>query len=135
MLLGAITLTIVGGIWLFARPAASPDGPLPTAIVRTATPTPVPTAAPPTATPEPPAPGTIALGRHVQVVGTGASGLSIRSEAGTAAQRLGVANDGEDFVVAGGPQDADGYTWWFVRDEANPDREGWVAQDYLTPTE
>ena len=70
---------------------------------------------------------------RVQVIGTGTAGLSIRAEAGTAAERIDVAQEGESLLIAAGPQDADGYTWWLVRDEENPEREGWAAATYLSP--
>lgn len=134
ILLGAITLTIVGGIWLFTKPTADPEGPRPTAIIWTITPSPVPPQAP---TPTPPvlAPGQIGVGIRVTVVGTGGAGLSIRAEASTSAERVNVAADGEVLMVVGGPKQADGYTWWFLRDELDPTREGWAAQDYLSPPE
>ncbi len=129
MLLGAITLTIIGGVWLFARPAATPDGPRPTAVVWTTTPTPIPMELP-TPTPAPVTPG-MEIGVRVQVIGTGGAGLNIRSEPGTEAERVAVATEGEALLVVGGPRDADGYVWWFVRDEVTPEREGWAAQDFL----
>lgn len=134
MLVGAIILTIVGGIWLFARPPAAPDGPQPTAVIWTATPTAVPTLAP-TLTPAPIVPGTIGIGTRVEVVGTGNAGLSIRAEAHTNGERLEVANEGELLLIVGGPEEADGYTWWFLRDEANAAREGWAVEDYISPVE
>ena len=134
MLLGAIALTIVGGVWLFTKPPAEPDGPVPTAIVWTTTPTPRP-ATLPTATPAPVNPGDIGIGVRVMVTGTGNVGLSIRAEAGTNSERLTVAQEGEKLLVVGGPKAVDDYTWWFVRDELNPDREGWVAEDFLVPAE
>lgn len=136
MLLGAIVLTIVGGIWLFARDPAAPSGPQPTAVVWTATPTPVPTAAP-TPTPEPASilSGVIGVGTRIKIVGTGDVGLSIRADAHTNGERLDVANEGEILLIVAGPEEADGYTWWFLRDESNTAREGWAVEDYLSPTE
>ena len=133
MLLGAIILTIVGGVWLFTRPVAAPDGPRPTAIVRTTTPTPIPTTAP-TPTPEPVRPGELGLGVRVTVNGTGGAGLSIRDEAGTTANRVSVADEGSGLLVVGGPVESEGYTWWLVRDELNSQIEGWAVQDFLSPT-
>ena len=134
MLLGTVILTIVGGVWLFTRTPRPPDELVPTAIVWTTTPTPLsPTF--PTTTPAPNTAGAIAIGVRAQVTGTGEVGLSIRAEAGTNAERLAVAKEGETLLVAGGPKQADDYTWWFVRDELNPEREGWVVEDYLRPTE
>jgi hypothetical protein len=134
--LGIIALTIIGGVWLFSRSnsPAEPEGPRPTAIVWTATPTPTPTVQP-TPTPQPVAPGTIGVGVQVEVSGTGNAGLSIRAEPDTNAERRDVANEGEVLIVVSGPQEGDGYTWWFVRDEANPEREGWAAEDFLTPSQ
>lgn len=118
---------------------AKPDGPRPTAIVWTATPTSTPTATPtptPTATPTLPAsPTEVGVGVRVRVVGTGAAGLSIRAAAGVAAERIAVAAEDEIFLVVDGPQAADDLTWWRLRDEANPQREGWAAADYLTVAE
>jgi hypothetical protein len=132
MLLGTITLTMVGGVWLFSKPTTRPDGPRPTAIVWTATPSPTPTAAPtPTPIPVLPEPITVGVGARVTVVGTAGAGLSIRAEAGTSGARINVAAEGEALLIVAGPQVADGYTWWFVRDELNPEREGWAAQDFL----
>jgi hypothetical protein len=136
MLLGAIILTIVGGIWLFAKNPSAPAGPRPTAVVRTTTPTPVPTTAPtPTPNPATALSGAIAVGTRVEIVGTGEVGLSIRAEAHTNGERLDVATEGEMLLIVAGPEEADGYTWWFLRDESNAAREGWAVEDYLSPIE
>jgi len=131
MLLGAIALTVVGGIWLFTKPPADPQGTRPTAVVWTTTPTPVPTVAL-TPTPQPLPPGGIGVGARVRILGTGVAGLSIRAEPSTAGDRIHVAEDGGILLIVGGPQEADGYTWWLVRDEADADREGWAVEDYLS---
>jgi len=134
MLLGAIALTVVGGIWLFSKPPAEPDGARPTAVVWTTTPTPVPTVLP-SPTPAPLPPGGVGVGARVRVQGTGAAGLSMRAEASTASLRVLVADEDEVLLIVGGPVDADGYTWWQLRDEANAEREGWAVEDYLFPIE
>ena len=132
MLLGVILLTIVGGVWLFGKNPSAPEGSQPTAVVWTTTPTPVLTAAP-TPTPAPILPGTIEVGTRVEVIGTGGAGVSIRVEARTNGERLDVANEGDTLLIVGGPEEADGYTWWFLRDESNAAREGWAVSDYLSP--
>ncbi len=71
------------------------------------------------------------MGVRVQVSGTGAAGLNIRASASTTAERLSIAAEGEVFIVAAGPTQANDLTWWFLRDEANPQREGWAAANYL----
>jgi hypothetical protein len=77
------------------------------------------------------------LGRGIraQVTGTGSAGLSLRENPGTGTERIDVAADGETFLVVAGPEEADGYTWWLLRDENDPQREGWAAATYLTPIE
>ncbi|MBN1878373.1 MAG: SH3 domain-containing protein [Anaerolineae bacterium] len=137
LLFGSIVAVAVLGIWLFSQTPELPSGPRPTAIVWTATPTSPPTSTPvPTPTPHPTTPtpsGNIIIGIQVYVSGTGESGLSIRAASGLQAERLSVALEGERFLIVGGPQEADGITWWLLRDEANPDREGWAAANYLIP--
>ena len=126
---------ILGGLaWLFFREAPIPDAPLPTAILRTATPTPVPTPTPtPAPFPTPQSEASIGIGSRVRVAGTGGAGLSLRSGPGLANERLSVAEEGEVFIVAGGPNESDGLLWWLLKDEADPIREGWAAENYLAP--
>ncbi len=57
--------------------------------------------------------------------------MSIRASASTSAERVEIAAEGDTFIVAGGPMLAESYTWWFLRDEATPDREGWAVTDFL----
>ena len=136
MLLGAITLTIVGAVWLFTKPATAPDGPNPTAIVWTTTPTPLVTLFPtPTTASAAAAAGEIGVGVRIKVSGTGNVGLNIRAEAGVNAERVSVAEEGAQLLVVGGPREVDDYTWWFVRDELDPTREGWAAQTYMVPVD
>lgn len=35
------------------------------------------------------------------------------------------------FLVVSGPTEAEDFTWWFLRDEQNPEREGWAVENYL----
>ena len=131
----AVVVVVAGGVWFFlSRPPADPDGPRPTAVLWTATPT--LTATPvPTSTPPPVPPGQLGQGIRAQVTGTGSAGLSLREDASTGAERIDVATEGEMLLIIGGPQEADGYTWWLLRDEDDPEREGWGAAAYLTPAE
>ncbi len=135
LLLAGIGGLLAGINWFFGETPPRPAGPLPPAILWTATPTSTPTATPtPTLPPAPPTPvatGGITLGDRVQVTGVGVVGLSIRAAPGTAAERISIAGEGEIFIVIGGPQEVDNLTWWRLRDEANPQREGWAAGDYL----
>lgn len=137
--LALLTLAIAGLLIMATRlilqPGAAPGGPLPTAELRLATPTPTATPTPvPTPTPIPPTPVSaagIGIGSRVRVSGTGAAGLNLRAAPGAAGERVAVAAEGSVFIVAGGPQEADELTWWLLKDEVNPEREGWGAANYL----
>jgi len=133
LLIGGIgTLLVVTGQLLTRQPPL-PEGPLPNAEIWTVTPTPLPTATPhPTAGGQPSTvSGDFIVGTRVRVVGTGEAGLNLRSAAGLSAERVDIAVEGTNFIVAGGPAEADGLTWWLLKDETNPQREGWAAENYL----
>jgi hypothetical protein len=92
---------------------------------------------PPTLTPFPPtpapsstpAPGEIAIGIYVQPA-TGGVGLRVHTEPGLSADFFS-AFDSEAFLVAKGPEQADGYTWWYLTASYDATRAGWAAQDFL----
>jgi hypothetical protein len=73
-------------------------------------------------------PTTIGPGATVVVVGTGESGLNMRSAASTEAEILGSFPDGTTLTVTGESQEADGFTWWPVEVEG---QNGFVAADFL----
>jgi hypothetical protein len=101
----------------------------PTVVVRP-TFTPVPTSIPtPTPTPTPvPPPAEIAVGGYVEIV----DGVNFRSEATTSGQLIRSLAGGVVLEVVGGPQDADGFTWWQLKDVDGS--IGWAASQYLQPT-
>jgi hypothetical protein len=92
---------------------------------------------PPTLTPLPPtplpsstpAPGQVAIGVYVQP-STGGQGLRVHTEPGLSAPFFS-AFDSEVFLVTKGPQQADGYTWWYLSASYDASRAGWAAQDFL----
>jgi hypothetical protein len=95
------------------------------------TPSPMPTVDPallgtPTA-----APGEIAVGSYVQITGTGGDGLRMRSDPGLSSELLFLGYDSEVFQVKNGPEQADGYTWWYLVAPYDETRAGWAAADYL----
>lgn len=128
-----------------APPSATPTPPPPT-VTSTATLPPRPTDLPtptftithpaPTVgatrrvTPTPPSP-TPGLGPGItaQVGDTGGLGLIMHTDPGLNTAVIRVLQDGERVVIIAGPQQADGMTWWQVRD-ANG-QEGWVAASFL----
>jgi hypothetical protein len=103
----------------------------------TATPTPLPPTAtftvtrpPPTATHPPPSPTPgLGPGATAQVGDTGGLGLVMHTDPGLNTAVIRVLQDGERVVIIAGPQQADGMTWWQVRDSGG--QEGWVAASFL----
>jgi hypothetical protein len=71
----------------------------------------------------------LAVGSKPKVTGTSGSGLVMRANAGTGQPRVKTLSDGAVVEIIGGPKDANGYTWWQVRDEAGV--TGWVADKWL----
>ena len=140
-LLGLVVLLLglaACGLWALylLRGGPSSSGPTPTAIVWTPTIAPSPTP-PPTETVEP-IPTTspeIAIGRYVQVTGTGGYGLNLRSGPGEAYPRMDVALEGEIFLVVDGPTVTSGSDWWKIRDQENEEREWWAIANFLEPVE
>jgi hypothetical protein len=73
----------------------------------------------------------LSIGAKAKVIGTGGSGLNMRSAAGTTHGRVKTLREGAIVEIIGGPTDADDLTWWQVRDEAGI--TGWVASKFLAP--
>jgi hypothetical protein len=134
-LLAVILLLVVA--FVFSRRSAQPE-PTPTVMVVTPTATliPRPTATPPavpTDTPEaaataetpaaaPPS-DTIGIGGYVRIAAP--AGLSFRETPSTGGALIQVLDSGSVLEVVGGPQEADGYTWWQLRRDDGKD--GWSA--------
>jgi len=108
--------------------AAMPTQPLPTPTgFGDATNTPVPTH-----TPAPPPANVIGVNGWVQVQ---ASGLTVRDAPSKSGKRITALSNGTKAHVKGGPQQADGYTWWQIDqyDAKNPAASGWSAGQFLAP--
>jgi hypothetical protein len=84
---------------------------------------------PPTNTP---LPGTIALNTYVQISGTDGDGLRLRSSPALSSDPLFLGYDSEVFLVADGPRQADGYTWWYLTAPYDQTRSGWAVVNYLS---
>ena len=125
---------------LLARPAAPDPGQvsivsgLPIIPAPSSTPRPLPptlTPIPPTPMASPtPLPGQIAVGVYVQPT-TGGAGLRVHTDPSLTANFFS-AFDSEVFLVAQGPKQADGYTWWYLTASYDASRAGWAVQDFLT---
>ena len=102
---------------------------------------PAPTSTPlitPTTTPDPLLAGTptlpanaIAVGGYVQITGTGGDGLRLRSAPGLTSELLFLGEEAEVFQVKDGPQEANGYTWWYLVAPYDGTRAGWAAANFL----
>ncbi|MGB8212445.1 MAG: hypothetical protein WCE68_02695 [Anaerolineales bacterium] len=143
-----IAMVIIAGVLLCGsltyilalRPSAASNPALAAAtpvltIIPAPTSTPLPLA--PTLTPFPPtpapsstpAPGQVAIGVYVQP-STGGLGLRIHTQPSLSADFFS-AFDSEVFLVTKGPEQADGYIWWYLTASYDETRAGWAAQDYL----
>lgn len=84
------------------------------------------------AEPPTPIPVPIAIGVTVEVFDVGAGGLNVRPGAGVSfGPPVFTANEGTQFEIIDGPQEADGFTWWRVLEIDGQDRQGWAAGDFL----
>lgn len=145
VIVGAVTLAIVlmcatlSLIWI-TRPADVATGPSTAvlSVIQAPTPTPVvDTPTPPAegqsteAVPPAPLPGTFAIGAYVQISGTEGDGLRLRSAPGLQGRVEFLALESEVFQIREGPQEADGYTWWFVVAPYDEKVQGWAVSNYL----
>lgn len=102
---------------------------------------PAPTSTPfvtPTPTPDPLLFGTptlpadaIVVGGYVQITGTDGDGLRLRSAPGLTSEQLFLGEEAEVFQVRDGPQEANGYMWWYLVAPYDEARAGWAAADFL----
>lgn len=137
--LGLLCITMFA-LWIL-RPnsSASPPGTAVVNVIPYQSPTPLPATPtiPATETvdgegtlPSPPS-GDIAIGAYVQVSGTGGDGLRMRSEPGLAGEIKFLGLEAEVFLVQEGPEQVDGYTWWFLVAPYDETVQGWAVANYL----
>jgi hypothetical protein len=143
VIITAIVLGIGGIISLvlilnWNRPPRVPVGVVTAALTiipaPTVTNTPYPTQTEPTRNPdEPPAPpeGELGVGDFVKISGTGGAGLRLRSQPGLDYQPRFLGVEDEVFQIENGPQDSDGYTWWYLVAPFDTERNGWAVSNYL----
>ncbi len=134
-----IFLLVVTLIWMSLSAPAAID---PAALMADVTVIPAPsgTPIPPEALPQDPyaptptltpAPGQLALGVYVQIVGTEGQGLRIRSQPGLNGAQQFLGFDAEVFLIQDGPREVDGYTWWYLVSNYDDGRAGWAASNFL----
>jgi hypothetical protein len=73
----------------------------------------------------------VSNGGYVQITGTEGEGLRLRATPGLAGEDLFLGFDEEVFQVRDGPQQVDGYTWWYLAAPYDESRAGWAAADFL----
>ena len=121
-----------------AGPATATPKPTNTQVVPTAPPTatqtPLPTLTS-TGTPPPTATPTleleIAVGGRVKVGDTGGANLRLRAGPGTDFVTFKIVKEGVDLEVIGGPEKADDFVWWRLKDPVGV--IGWAADGWLVP--
>ena len=75
----------------------------------------------------------ISKGIYVQIYNTGVAGLRLRNGPGINSPVQFLAPEGEVYLVADGPQDMDGYIWWYLVAPYDQSRSGWAVSEYLRP--
>ena len=133
----ACLLLCASGLYILLSPRGEPAGAALTIIpAPTGTTRPMPatlTSLPATPTlPSTLMPGEFGQGAYVQISNTGDEGLNLRAQAGLSAPVLFSGFDAEVFLIVDGPQQADGYTWWYLAASYDAARSGWAAQQFLT---
>lgn len=143
VILGAFAVAVVlmvlslVGTGLFAPPAAAtPDLALAAlTVIPASTGTPRVQSAPSAdallAGQTPAVPSEISVGTFVQIAGTEGEGLRVRSAPGLTSESNFLAYDEEVFEVRDGPQEADGYMWWYLAAPYDETRAGWAAANFL----
>jgi hypothetical protein len=100
-------------------------------------PTPTPTVIPPTlgliATLE--INSGIQVGSYVKISGTEEEGLRLRRDPSLNGDIIYLGLEDEVFLVKDGPEDQDGYLWWYLEAPLNKTRKGWAVSNYLQPAQ
>jgi hypothetical protein len=76
--------------------------------------------------------GSLSVGGFAKVTGTGPDGMRYRYGPGLDYVTIRIVPEGEVLKVTGGPETADGFTWWRLQDSlANV---GWAAVQFVAPS-
>jgi hypothetical protein len=81
--------------------------------------------------PTPPGGAPITIGSRVLVTGTEGQGVTVRQGPSISYTYIFIGQDGDVFIVQDGPREADGYVWWEISDPNDPNRSGWLVEDYI----
>ena len=100
-------------------------------------PTATPTAIPPTSAPTPTEEVNlgIQIGGYVKISGTEGDGLRLRRNPTLNGEIIYLGLENEVFVVKEGPEDQDGYLWWYLEAPLDTTRNGWAVSNFLQPAQ
>ncbi|MCJ7716065.1 MAG: hypothetical protein MUO54_06050 [Anaerolineales bacterium] len=73
----------------------------------------------------------IQVGGYVKITGTEGDGLRFRREPTLNGDIIYLALEDEVFLVKDGPEDRDGYLWWYLEAPLNVDVNGWAVSNFL----
>ena len=130
VLLVLVGLACIGGTVAFATRTPPPTT-WPTTVFITVTPRPGPTYVVVTSAAPTPAAGPGAT-RTVRVAGTQGLSLRIRVAPSVQAETIKLVPDGTQLLITGESKEAEGASWWPVRDPSD-NKEGWAISTYLIP--
>ena len=136
ILVVVLLLIILGGTLWFFRPAKEPQGVSTAVLTLIQAPSETPTIPVAVNSTEPATTNSndqegMKIGVTVQISGTGSAGLRMRSGPGTNSTIQFVALENEPYQVLDGPQESDGYIWWYLVSPYDASRSGWAASEYL----
>ncbi len=77
----------------------------------------------------------IQVGGYVKISGTEEEGLRFRRNPSLNGEIIYLGLEDEVFLVKDGPEDQDGYLWWYLEATQNEARKGWAVSNYLQPTQ
>ena len=82
-----------------------------------------------------PLPNELTLNGFAQIKGTDGEGLRLRKTPGLEGELLFLGFDSEIFGILEGPEEVDGYTWWYLSAPYDDNRAGWAVADFLESIE
>lgn len=77
----------------------------------------------------------IQIGDYVKISGTEGEGLRFRRDPSLNGEIIYLGLEDEVFLVKDGPEDQDGYLWWYLEAPLNEARNGWAVSNYLQPAQ
>ena len=124
-----VTFLASGTLFSPSQPEYYGEGILTVIPIPTFTPTALPIV--PDSTPTVQPQNVIQIGSYVKITGTEGDGLRMREDPSLAGKIVYLGIEDEIFLVKEGPQDQDGYLWWYLEAPLNAAKNGWAVSNYL----